>query len=780
MLPATPEIVDEIAKASHAVHARELSSRLGVTEDEFAAFMRILDSLCYEGRLIALPGHRFKAKGCGQQSPHQTTREGVLTVNPRGFGFVASAEHPQDDVFIDASQLRGSMHGDKVRVRVTRRGPKGVEGEILEVTDRTISRVAGTLRRRGSSAWIEPDDSRIRGPITLTRDVDQIAGEGNSGNDGDAVIVRITKYPVFADEHAEGALVAVLGRPGELNVEVAKILAMQQIGELHSDKAVAESEAFGSIVPEDMKQERLDLRHIPLPTIDPEDARDHDDAVWVERTDRGGYRAWIAIADVSSYVRPGTALDTEAMARGCSVYLPDRAIPMLPRALSSNLCSLLPGDDRLCLCAEVELDGGGSVIKSTLHRAVMHSQAKLTYGGVAHALGLSAEAKEQPEAKPLLEGLRVAHELSRILRGKRMKRGALDLELPEPKVILSPESNKVLDVQKRTQDPGVGKAYQLIEELMLLANEVVAAWLTERKLATVYRVHAPPDLLKLERLTELCELLGIQFDADATQNPKKLGEFLKSVSGHQLAAVISNMLLRSLKQATYDTTNIGHFGLASPAYLHFTSPIRRYPDLLVHRGVHRALLSQAPDETERQKLTEAAVAASQAERKAMEVERAVLELYRAHFMRDHIGEHFTGVISSFVGSGAFITINIPFVDVLVRTEDMGPGNYEVDDLGFAATDAGSGDRLALGDSIEVSIVDVNLSRRTVYARRLLGDGASPQRRAHPSKKDKGRVKKEEPRRQKKGHAAAQKAGKAKNGRKFAAKPPKVKRAKKRK
>ena len=683
-----------------------------------------------------LPTQRFKLSGKTAGSGG-AEREGLLTVHPRGFGFVASLDAAGDDAFIPPEALGGAMHGDRVKIRVRARSARGVEGEVVAVVEHGIKRVAGTLRRKGKSAWLEPDDNRVRGPIVLPRAID--AGpEGNSGTDGDAVIVTITRWPDSPGENPEGTLETVLGRPGELAVEAAKILLLEGIEDAHSDDAVREAGAFGDEVPARMKEGREDLRHVPLPTIDPEDARDHDDAVWVERTDRGGYRCWIAIADVSTYVTPGTAIDEEARTRGCSTYLPDRAIPMLPRALSSNLCSLLPDVDRLCLCAVVELDAGGQVQGSRLVRGIMRSAAKLTYGGVARALGLSSEATREPAADAMVDGLRVALELSRHLRARRMKRGALDFELPEAKVILDEKTRLPIDVQRRAQDLGVKKAYQLIEELMLLANETVARWCQERDVPTIYRVHAPPDEQKLDRFAAMCETLGIDFDVEDARDPKKLGDLLKSFSDHPLAAVLNSLLLRSMKQATYDPTNVGHFGLASKAYLHFTSPIRRYPDLVVHRIVHEILGGRAPprDPESREKLAEAALASSIAERRSMEVERAIVDLYRTFMMKDHIGEKFEGTVTAVVGAGVFVQLDAPFVDVMVRLEDLGGDNWEVDDTALRVVAARSGDVVALGDRLMVEIIDAAILRRTVYARRLGaqgGDGRKQHRNVAPKK-----------------------------------------------
>jgi ribonuclease R len=441
-LPTRTEVLELFGSDSRAtLHAREIASRLRVSDVDYLGLERLLDSLSLEGVLSARPGPRFALKagaaGAERGRSRDAEREGLLTVHPRGFGFVASlgVGAPGDDVFIPPDAMGGALHGDRVRVRVRSRSARGAEGEVVAVVERGMKRVAGTLHRKGRSAWVEPDDTRLRGPIVLSRSIDADGPDGNSGNDGDAVVVAITRWPESPGENPEGRIESVLGRPGELSVEVAKILVLEGVGEPHSEQAVAEAEAFGEEVPEQMKLGRTDLRHVPLPTIDPEDARDHDDAVWVERTDEGGYRAWIAIADVSTYVTPKTAIDDEARERGCSVYLPDRAIPMLPRALSSNLCSLLPGVDRLCLCVEAELDAGGHIVRSRILRGLMRSRAKLTYGGVARALGLSSEARQEPEADAMVEGLRVALELSWALRAQRMKSGALYLELSEAKVI---------------------------------------------------------------------------------------------------------------------------------------------------------------------------------------------------------------------------------------------------------------------------------------------------------------------------------------------------------
>jgi ribonuclease R len=676
-----------------------------------------------------MPKFTEAAERLGTSRPGQKSqggREGVIGVNARGFGFVVTPG--EEDVFIGEGGLRGAMHGDKVRINIINKTARGLEGVVTEIVTRGRVRISGILRRKGKSAWLEPDDTRVRGPIELPDALDNKGQEGNSGTDGDVCIVQVTRYPEHPNENPEGKILQVLGRPGVLSVEAQKLIAVAGIQETHSDEAIAESETFGLEVPVAMLEGREDLTHVPLPTIDPEDARDHDDAVWVERT-KTGYRAWIAIADVSSYVTPGTKLDEEARTRGCSVYLPDRAIPMLPRALSSNLCSLLPDVTRLCLCVVADLDSDANLTSFRLVRGFMKSAAKLTYGGVARALGFTELPPVEPKAEAMIEGLKVANELSKALRAKRMARGALDFDLPEPKIIW--DANKMpIDVTKRSQDGGVKKAYQLIEELMLLGNEVVAKWLVEKNIPSIFRVHLPPDEKKLMKLEAMCEILGVEFSMEETRDAKSLSAVVKRFNQHEKANILHMLLLRSMKQAVYEPANKGHFGLASEAYLHFTSPIRRYPDLVVHRAVHRECLKQPPikSDSAMEALTEAAVLASQAERRAMEVERDIVDLYRCFVMKEHIGDTYTGAVTSLVGSGAYVALETvlsddpkaepkpaPFVDVMLRFDNMGTEMLELDDDGLRATAPGSGLTLSIGDKVNVRILDVSIERRQTLA-----------------------------------------------------------------
>ena len=720
-LPRRDAVLELLATRDRALAAREIAARLHVPEPAFPGFLRFLEALAQEGALVALAGNRFSVDTPAGRRPDPKSEErtGTLSTDPRGFGFVRAVGF-SDDLYVPEHAIGGAIHGDTVVARVVRRTAMGLEGEIVSVVSHRQRRVAGVLRRRGRSMWLEPDDSRVRGPIVLQ--------PGITGGDGDAAVALITKYPMLHDENPEGELISVLGVPGDPKVEVMKVLVREAFDEGHPDEAVREARAFGESVAESALVGREDLTKIPLPTIDPEDARDHDDAVWVERAEDGTFTAWIAIADVSHYVRPGTALDDAAKVRGCSVYLPDRAIPMLPRELSSNLCSLLPDVIRLCLCAIVKLDAGANVLTTRIVKGYMRSAAKLTYPGVARAMGWTVKPKEQKAAQDMVESLKVADALSQMLRTKRLKRGALDFNLPEPKVIIDHETGAPIGVERRAEDPGVKRAYQMIEELMLLANEVVAKYLVDRGVPAIFRVHGAPDEVKLDRFASLCEQAGIAFDSADAADPKKLSVFLKKVAKHPRADVLNMLLLRAMKQATYDTANIGHFGLASPAYLHFTSPIRRYPDTAVHRIVKTVLDKGEIDRSDEalKELSDAARVSSERERKAMDVEREVVDLYRALYMRSHVGETFEGTVTGMVGAGIFVSLDSPFVDVMVRAEAMGKDRYELDEDAMRFYAKRSGDAIGLGDRIVVTIEDVQILRRTVYAWRHapdLADGA---------------------------------------------------------
>src|SRR5450432_3421722 len=508
-----------------------------------------------------------------------------------------------------SARTRGAaMDADTVEIEAWP-GVRGIEGRVLRVIARGRAKITGQLARMGRQQVLQPDDPRITGPVTLSGSIPE-------AKDGIAVVAEITRYPDVPD--------------GAIEAKVLKVL-----GDL---------------------ADRADLRHIPFTTIDPETARDFDDAVAIEPLPGGGTRLWVAIADVSHYVREGSPVDAEARRRGCSIYLPSRAIPMLPEPLSARMCSLVPEEDRLAMVARIDLDKQARVTGRDFCAAVIHSQARFDYPGVAAALGGDTRGKRR-KYEPFLPALRAMDSLARQMRVTRQARGALDFDLPEPFVELDHDDPRLVRaIRKSRRDPGERQAYSMIEEFMLAANEAVAGSFQERGDDTLWRIHDAPDRSRLEEFATLAENYGIAVDVDEARTPKGLKRVLDKFKGHPAEKALSFQLLRSLKQATYDVANIGHFGLASADYLHFTSPIRRYPDLIVHRlmksrlatlgkpagGFKPVSVVPVPDRIALQKM---AADSSFSERQAMEVEREVVDLYRAFFMRDRVGDVFEGVIS---------------------------------------------------------------------------------------------------------------------------------------
>ncbi|HTV23753.1 MAG TPA: VacB/RNase II family 3'-5' exoribonuclease [Polyangiaceae bacterium] len=704
-LPGRSDILHSLREEGRALHLSELGERLAVRPGSRRRLRELLEQLVLDGTLSALPGDRF-----GVAEKRLDGWEGALSVHPRGFAFVNAAG--REDVFIPPSGIGAALHGDTVEVAIVARSPRGPEGRVQNIVRRRSPRIAGVLRRRRKSAWLEPDDERIRGPIV-------VVGDLSEAEDGLSAVVNITRFPDSPEETPEGEIASVLGTPGDAQVEVAKILARDNIQEERDPAAQREAEQRAAELTPVTLQGRKDLRKIEFLTIDPTDARDHDDSICVERRPEG-YRAYVAIADVSEYVQPGSALDVDASERCFTTYLPDRAVPMLPSVLASQHCSLLPQQDRYALVAIVDLDKDAGVLRFKLVEAVIHVAALLSYEDAAATLGFIEGEPKNPEATRYKKDLRVLADLAKKLRKLRMKRGALDLNLPEPKVELDKQTGRPTAVTRRAKNPGIASAYQLVEELMLLANERVGRWLAGRKSPAVYRVHAPPDPQRLEQLGLAAQKLGVPFEPDTLESSLGVSRWLKRIAKHPLRVVLEGLLLRSMKLAQYDINNIGHFGLASETYVHFTSPIRRYPDLLVHR-ISKALLRGGPVITDAgtiEALRASTTRTSETERVVMQAEREVVDLYRCLLMQDKVGEVYEARISGLAGSGVYAVLDEPFVDVLLRFEALGPDRYEAGDDGLSVVGRRSGDRISLGDRVTLVIEDVALLRRTIYGRRV--------------------------------------------------------------
>jgi ribonuclease R len=614
----------------------------------------------------------------------------------------------------------------------------------MDVLRRGRARVTGILRVAGRTPYLEPDDPRVRGHVSLA--------DGTGGaHEGQVVVAEIVSYPTRPDEPLGARVERVLGEPDDPRTEVAKVIACAEIpDEFPSEVLEAAARVPREVVPGDLL-DRVDLRDRAFLTIDPEVARDFDDAVCVEdgpgepgRIDR----LWVAVADVSHYVRPGSAIDLEARIRGVSVYLPDRAIPMLPPALSSGICSLNPDVDRLAMVARLDVDEAGVIRDTQFAAAVIRSRARLDYHGVAAALGgdLRGPRARYREHLPQLERL---DRVARRMRAVRRERGALDFDLPEAVVVLDEDDpRRVREVKKSRALPEVRDAYRLVEDCMLAANEAVAQKFIARRRDTLWRVHDVPKEERLLDFVQLAETLGAALSVDACRTPRQLRDFLESIAGLPMARSLSYLLLRTLKQAVYDVVNVGHFGLASPAYLHFTSPIRRYPDLVVHRLLKQLLRREgmpagggevvAGPVPQREELARWASDSSAYERRAMEAEREVVDMYRAYLMRDRIGEEYDGVIVGVTNFGLFVEIPEPFVEGLIKVDTLGGDAWVYDEQKLRLVGRSSGRSFALGDAVRVRIENVSVARRKIDFV-LIGHEAAaavpaqPQGRRRPSR-----------------------------------------------
>lgn len=664
--------------------------------------------------------HADHSSSRSNERPNQTRaavgseglQQGWLSMTPRGFGFVTTA-NATSDIFIPPGMTGGALHGDWVEVQ-TSTSNKGLDGRVTKVLRRGLKELTGIIRLHHKVATFDTEDPRLPSIIHVEEPLDT---EWNrAAREGQVFLAEITHYPTHPDEPPVVKVVRVLGDAGVARVEVEKIKVRENVIESFDTNVEGELEQFSQAQLEQVAQQqakRRDVRSIPLLTIDPDDARDHDDAVWVEK--RGsGYRVIVAIADVSFFVEEDTALDAAALARGCSVYLPDRAIPMLPDQLSGNLASLKEGVDRLTLAVEIEINDRGDIERAECFEGVMRAAARLTYAQVASALGQSHSVPAGP-AQAHLSQLKMLLEISERLRAQRVKHGGLDFDLPEARVRVDNVTGEPIDAIQTRQDPGIKRAYQIIEDFMLLANVAVAQLLNKARVPAVYRIHGPPSEKKLEQFAEVAASYGHHLQST---DQKSLQQFLKRIEGRPEAQTLSYLLLRSMDQATYALENIGHFGLGFSHYVHFTSPIRRYPDLLVHRQVKKHLIDKKPppkDAGTLQALAYAAALSSKLERRAMTVEREVSDLYKTILMRDQIGNRYTGRISHLSQQGFFVSIPNPAVEVYCRLSDLKHDHYFLDDLGIRWVGRKTKLTYSLGDELEVETTDISIINRHIYA-----------------------------------------------------------------
>jgi ribonuclease R len=690
-------------KVDHPASISELLQRLQIPREERSAFRRRLKHLVTAGALIETRGKHYGLP----DRMHLVV--GRIEMNAQGYGFVRP-EQPVDDVegdiYVAGVNFHEAMHGDRVVVRVERMREGGrAEGKIVRVLERSASTVVGryTLDPSGY-AYVVPFDRK------LLVDIQVQPSETRGAQPGEMVAVEITRWPTSTRGPA-GRILEVLGDINAPGVDLRIIIRKFGITDVHGDEAIAEATRLGTVVkPKDIEG-RTDFRPVTTVTIDGEHARDFDDAITIEKLPNGHFWLGVHIADVSHYVREGSPLDGEAYERGTSVYFPERAVHMFPSELSTGLCSLNPHVDRLVQSCLMEVNARGDVVRYELHDGVIHSDERMTYTAVNAIL-----TDKDPEAiaryRPLVPMFEQMGELFRVLNGRRRRRGSIDFDLPENELVLD-DAGRVEAVLASERNV----AHRLIEEFMLLANETVAQHLSDANVPTLYRIHEKPDPLKVEEFEEFIASLGhtLNTPANAVQ-PKHFQKLVTRIQGTPEERAIAMLMLRTMQKARYETANLGHFGLAAKSYAHFTSPIRRYPDLVVHRTLRAQRHGEVTEEKAREweeELPDAAKHTSDRERRADEAERELVQWKKVRFMADKVGEELEGYIIGVAPFGLFVQLVEHFVDGLVHISTMADDYYRFLDRKHVLHGENTGKAYRLGDRVVVRVTRVDMERRQV-------------------------------------------------------------------
>lgn len=686
-------------EAYRPMDIQELVSVFDINPDEYKSFKKVLKTMEKEGLIVRTKKDKFGVpERLGLIS-------GKLEVHSKGYGFLIPENEGEKDVFIPSSSMNGAMNGDKVLVQITREDIKGKkrEGEVREVLSRANNKIIGVYEDSRNFGFVVPEDSRLNQDIFISKK------DRNGANEGDLVICEIVKW---ADKRRspEGVIKEVLGKKGDKGLDILTIIKKYGLPEEFPDKVLNYAENIEEEIPEKEYARRTDLRNLRMVTIDGEDAKDLDDAVSIERLDNGKFRLGVHIADVSHYVKEKNPLDREALKRGTSVYLIDRVIPMLPKKLSNGICSLNPKVDRLALSCFMIIDNKGKVIQHEIEETVIKTSERMTYTDVTKIL----ENNDEELIKRydyLVDDFKAMEELCIILREKRMRRGAIDFNFEESKIILN-DLGKPVDI--KPYDRAI--ANRIIEEFMLVCNETIAEHMYWTNLPFVYRIHEDPDEEKLEKFKEFVYNLGYVVRWGQEAHPRALQDILDKVKGKKEETVVSTLLLRSMMQAKYSPECVGHFGLAAKYYCHFTSPIRRYPDLQIHRIIKEQLNGKI-DEKRIAKLSNiveiASKQSSEMERLAQEAEREVDDLKKAEYMQERIGEEFSAIISSVTSFGLFVELPNT-IEGLIHITALDDDYYIYDEAHLCLIGERTKKVYRLGDEVKVRCSRVDIDNREVY------------------------------------------------------------------
>jgi ribonuclease R len=675
----------------------EVLRRGGFSRDDLQIIADGLRDLTRAGRLVRLKKNHYALPD------GQNLVTGRVHAHPDGYGFLISDHKGVEDLYLNRREMRRVMHGDRVMVRVDRKKRGGVEAHVTQILDRAQKRLIGTYQELDGRGYLIPMDPRIATAIALRP-------TGAKPEKGKVVAAEISRYGT-AMSGPEAELAQVIGDTDDPEVQVQSIVFRYGLTTSFPEPVHREIASISFSINESEIAARTDLREWPIVTIDGEQARDFDDAVFV-RKPNGHYELFVSIADVAHYVTPATALDQEAYSRGTSVYFPDRAIPMLPEVLSNGICSLNPAEDRLTKTVAMEINGKGHVVRSRFFNSVIRSQERMTYTAVRRIL-VDQDPDSLERYRHLVDQFKLMEELALLLYESRRARGNLDFDLPEAEIILDLQGmpENIVRAERNI-------AHRIIEEFMIAANEAVARQLKEKDFPLLYRVHEGPDAEAMESIAPFLLSLGYRLPLKRERiTPLEIQKLLEACRGKPEEKVINHVLLRAMKQAHYQPENVGHFGLASTCYTHFTSPIRRYPDLIVHRMLERALEGNKLKPSEREELVaylvEAGKHTSERERNAMDAEREIVDLKKAQFMMDKLGEEFNGVITSLANFGFFVELDAYFVEGLVRVSTLTDDDYHYYEKDYVIKGRRHGRKFRLGDPIRVKVVRVNAFRSEI-------------------------------------------------------------------